>query len=245
MDAVVLLSGGMDSTTALAQALRDGAETVLALTFDYGSMHALKEQAAAKRVVEHYQGKVKGRQVIHQTFSLNEIMFHNSGSSLMGESEIPDEEYHDVEKESPSSTVVPYRNAVLISNAVAFAASRKYDRVYVAVHASDAQGFAYPDCTPEFIGNMVSAAYIGTHKQVRLVSPFQWMTKSEIVERAVNLWAPLQLTWSCYRGWEIACGNCPTCRERIQAFREAGYEDPIPYSIPVHYELTTRSWPLE
>ncbi len=245
MKAVVLHSGGLDSTTALAQAIRDGSQMTMALAFTYGSRHRSAEMDAGRKVIEHYM--LKGTPaLIRYELALPEFIFQGSGSSLMGESEVPEEEYHDPEKESPSSTVVPYRNAVLISIAAAIAESRGFDRVYLGVHQTDAQGFAYPDCTPEFIGAQESAIYIGTHRKVRLVAPFQWMTKADVVTRAAMLGAPVQYTYSCYRGGEKHCGACPTCRERIQAFKTAGFVDPVPYENDPLWGLDLRNpWTLK
>jgi 7-cyano-7-deazaguanine synthase len=247
MKAVVLLSGGMDSTTALAQAMADGSEVTLAISFRYGSKHADKELEAANNVVNYYLRNFPMKSLQQQTHVLSEQMFLGGSSSLMGEGVIPEGEYHDPEKESPSSTVVPYRNAVLLSIATAVATARGFDRVYLGVHSTDAQGFAYPDCTPEFIGAQGSAIYVGTHRQVRLVVPFQWMTKADIVRRAAALEAPLQLTWSCYRGGDIQCGQCPTCTERMKAFLAARYIDPVPYATPRWpvWPTSALEWPVK
>jgi 7-cyano-7-deazaguanine synthase len=235
-DALVLLSGGMDSATALAQAMHENPnDNVSAISFKYGSRHQQAELAAACKVADHYD-------LLHHFIVVMPDIFHGSGSALMGESDVPNEEYHDPEKETPSVTVVPFRNANLISAAVAIAEAQHIGLVYIAVHATDAKGFAYPDCTPEFIGAMAAAVYVGTHRKVRLVSPFQWMSKSETVTRAHSLFVPLQLTWSCYRGGSKACGQCPTCIERIKAFIDAKLIDPIPYEIPVQYPLGCEPW---
>jgi len=136
MKSIVLLSGGMDSTTVLAQAVVDSQE-VLALSLGYGSRHQKAEQEAARKVIGYY-----GVNLV--TLELNYSIFRGGSSALLGEVDVPNEEYHDPEKESPSATVVPFRNANLISTAVAIAEARGYGQVWVAVHASDAQGFAYP-----------------------------------------------------------------------------------------------------
>jgi 7-cyano-7-deazaguanine synthase len=236
MEAVVLLSGGMDSTTALAQAIADGAKRIVAISVTYGSVHGPAEMAAAAKVANYY--RVAARRIIQ----LGPI-FNGSSSALMGGSEIPSEEYHNPEKETPSVTVVPFRNANLISVAATIAEIEEADLVYFGVHATDARGFAYPDCTPEFMGAMEAAVYIGTHRKVRLVAPFQWMAKSDIVVRAAELGAPLHLTWSCYRGGAKQCGKCPTCRERAKAFDEAGFLDPVGYEIAMQYRLGCKPWP--
>lgn len=222
MRSVVLLSGGMDSTTALAMARREG--PVIPLSIRYGSTHQVREGNAATRVAEWYG---LSQEIVR--IELPKEIFAGGTSALLGYDNIPNEEYHDIEKETPSVTVVPFRNALLISVATAIAESRGYDHVWAAVHGTDAAGWAYPDCTPEFTGAMANAIYVGTLHKVRLATPFSWATKSDIVKLAVQLEAPMHLTYSCYRGRQLHCGVCPTCLERIKAFSEAGYIDPVHY----------------
>lgn len=219
---VVLVSGGMDSAVALAEAIELD-EPVTALSVRYGSVHENAESQAAKALVEWYG-------VEHVVISLPTEIFKGGDSSLLGESVIPNEEYHDIRKESPSSTVVPFRNATLLSVATAYAEAHGHTAVYMAVHASDHGGWAYPDCSPEFIGSMMAAVYVGTLRKVRLVAPFLWMTKAQVVQRGFELGVPFKLTWSCYRGGEKPCGQCPTCLERLKAFHDAGYKDQVEYA---------------
>lgn len=222
MKTVVLLSGGLDSTTALALMLSRGDE-VRALSITYGSTHEMRELASAAQVCAYFG-------CTHQVVGLPPSVFRGGYSALLGESEIPDAEYQDVETEGPSPTVVPFRNSNLISIAVSIAHANGMEKVVFSGHATDHAHWAYPDCSPEFVGAMTTAVYVGTMGEVRLVAPFIWMTKTEIVELAAELKAPLHLTRSCYRDQEFACGTCPTCIERVKAFREAGYIDPIFYS---------------
>lgn len=247
MKAVVLLSGGMDSTTALAQALVDGAEKILAVSVKYGSKHNAAEGQSAKAVVSYYASL--GVDIEQVTFELPSEIFKGEGSALLGEIDMPALTYKEIqESEGPSPTVVPFRNANLLSIAAALADARGYDMVYIGAHAEDAHNWAYPDCTPEFLGAMANAIYIGTYQRVRLAFPFIWMTKSDIVQRATELLAPLGLTWSCYSPvWVDArigetdveeahfehCGKCPTCVERANAFASLGYRDPVTYAIPL------------
>lgn len=229
---VVLLSGGMDSTTVLAQALADGAPYVLCISFQYGSKHGARELEAAQNVVSYY--RERSHEVDHLVVNLPRI-FGGGGSALMDDVPMPHGEYKDPEKEGPSSTEVPFRNANLLSAATSIAMTHQCTRVYFAAHANDATRWAYPDCTPEFIGAMASAIYIGTMHRVRLVAPFMYMTKGDVVTRAALLDAPLHLTWSCYEGMLQHCGTCPTCVERMHAFADAGFADPVPY-------LTAPAW---
>jgi len=232
MTSIVLFSGGLDSTTLLNSVASSG-EPVIALTLRYGSQHQQAETAAASRVITRLR---RYYDIVHEVIDIPPAIFVGGGSTLMGEGVIPNEEYHDPEKESPSSTVVPFRNAVFLSVAVARAQALGASKVHLAVHQSDHEGWAYPDCSPEFIGAMMAAAYVGTLREVRLEAKFVWMTKAQIVKQAFLQSAPLGLSWSCYRGGEVHCGTCPTCRERIKAFREAGFIDPVKY-------LSNPTWP--
>lgn len=247
MKAVVLFSGGMDSATALYQANRDGAKEIAALTMFYGSKHQDAEMKAADKLIKHTNGRRNFPSAInHYHVELNESLFLGAGSALMGEQEIEHSEYEDYEAgQGPSNTVVPFRNGNLISAATAFAVSGGYDRVYTAVHASDHGQWAYPDCSPEFMGGMAAACYVGTLGAVRLVTPFIWMTKSEIVIRAASMEVPLELTWSCYEGGDVHCGTCPTCTERLQAFHAAGYEDPVAYLKRPGTNPEVQPWPTK
>lgn len=227
MKTLALFSGGLDSTVLVAQLIKDGHD-VTALSYEYGSMHEFAEMSAANRIARHFH---LDRMVVQ----LPEKIFEGGSSALLGQSDMPEGKYHDVAKEGPSSTVVPFRNAIMISMAVAIANSRGFEQVAIANHASDSAHWAYPDCSPEFIGAMCSAVYAGTHHEVRLIAPFTWSTKADIVTIASRLYAPVQLTWSCYKGGEVACGTCPTCLERIEAFRTARFVDPIKYAIDVDW----------
>jgi 7-cyano-7-deazaguanine synthase len=221
MNRIVLLSGGMDSATALALALEDSAN-VSTLSIGYGSKHSYMEGEAAKSVAGFYRLPLN-------VLTLPTSIFAGGNSALLGESVIPTEEYHDITKETPSVTMVPFRNANFISAAVAMAEARGFDEVWLAVHATDHGGWAYPDCSPEFVGSMSAATYIGTMRKVRLITPFLWDTKADIVRKGMKLGVPYHLTWSCYRGGSISCGKCPTCLERLKAFEQAGFTDPIHY----------------
>lgn len=239
METVVLLSGGMDSTTVLAQAIADGATRVWAVTANYNSRHASREQDAARAVVDWY---TRMGYDIHHIFVTLPDVFRGAGSSLMGEQDVPRGVYQDPEVEGPSNTEVPFRNANLLSAATAIALTHQAKCLYFGPHASDHRRWAYPDCSPEFVGAMANAIYVGTLHRVRLVTPFIYMTKADVVTRAALLEAPLHLTWSCYEGQLLHCGVCPTCRERIGAFAEAGFADPVAYLIPQNW-TNFEVWP--
>jgi 7-cyano-7-deazaguanine synthase len=229
MKSVVLLSGGMDSTAVLAQAIADGSDEIHCVSCRYGSKHQDSENLAAMQVVDHYRFNVGLKSLFHQVVSMPDV-FRGAKSALMGEVEMPHLTYAEIATSvGPSPTVVPFRNANLISVAAAIASAQEASYVYIAAHGEDARNWAYPDCTPEFMGAMANAVYVGTYHQVQLRFPFIWMLKWEVCKRGMELDAPLHLTWSCYEGGLVQCGKCPTCIERKDAFERAGYADPTQY----------------
>ncbi|MCA1799899.1 MAG: 7-cyano-7-deazaguanine synthase, partial [Actinobacteria bacterium] len=139
----------------------------------------------------------------------------------------------DVDQVSP--TYVPFRNGNLLSAAAAIALGVGASRIYYGAHSEDARNWAYPDCTPEFNGAMANAIYVGTYHKVRLITPLQNLNKRGVIDLAAHIDAPLELTWSCYQGGEIACGECPTCTGRIKAFMAEGFIDPVPYAIDIDW----------
>jgi 7-cyano-7-deazaguanine synthase len=256
MKAVILHSGGLDSTTLIGQAIEEGAEEVLLVSVKYGSLHNDAEALAAHQILEWYreEGIVSIDRV---ELELPGTIFSGGKSALMGEISMPKMTYKEIQESAgPSPTVVPFRNANLLSIATSIADSRGFDFVYIGAHADDAHEWAYPDCTPEFLGAMANAIFIGTYQKVRLVFPFIWMTKGQIVSRAVEIGVPLGMTWSCYSprydgDHYIHCGECPTCIERANAFAEAGFVDPTEYNNGLEYVLDGYSlddleeWPYE
>jgi 7-cyano-7-deazaguanine synthase len=234
MKAAVLLSGGMDSCVAMAQAVADGANELVAVSIKYGSMHQQAESVAAINVAGWYGAEFVG-------ITLPDDFFKGAESALMGESKMPHMTYQQLgQTMGPSPTVVPFRNANFISIATTIAIVEKAQYVYMGAHGEDAHNFAYPDCTPEFLGAMANAIYVGSYHEVRLQFPLIWMSKADVCKRGLELGAPFHLTWSCYdpikgpfdgveRHEYLQCGQCPTCVERINAFRENGIIDPVPY----------------
>lgn len=235
MKAVALLSGGLDSTTAMFQAIHDGYSEIFAVSAHYGSKHNEMELRAASKLSSFYAQE-------HIIVQMPDI-FKGAKSALMNEVEMPHLTYQEIaEAQGPSPTVVPFRNANLISAATAIAVTRECEAVYVGMHAEDARNWAYPDCTPEFLGAMANAVYVGTYNQVRLVFPLIYMMKENVVTRAALLRVPAGWTYSCYEGGLHHCGLCPTCVERLDAFNKAGYVDPVQYEI-----VTAQSgerWPI-
>lgn len=239
MKAVVLLSGGMDSCTTAALAKRDGYNELIFVSARYGSKHQEAEMQAAEKVAEFYAA-------LHILVDLPKV-FAGAGSALMNESAMPKMTYQEIDKAmGPSPTVIPFRNANLLSAATSVAITHEAGMVYMGAHGEDARHWAYPDCTPEFLGAMANAIYIGSYMKVRMAFPLIWMSKAEVVMQAILNRAPLHLTWSCYspvvrtifgpdESHYVQCGVCPTCIERIHAFQENGIIDPVPYAIDVDW----------
>lgn len=223
-NALVLTSGGVDSTTALALAIEKyGKDHVLALSISYGQKHS-KEIEAAKAVAQHYG--------VEQLFLDLGLIFQYSNCSLLQQSteEIPEESYAEqIEKtggETPVSTYVPFRNGLFLSAAASIALSRDCEVIYYGAHADDAAGFAYPDCSPVFNNAMNTAIYEGSGHQLRIEAPFVNKNKSDIVGIGLKLDVPYELTWSCYEGGDKPCGKCGTCIDRAAAFAANGVADP-------------------
>ena len=213
---LVLLSGGLDSTTLLA--LRAAKNTAaLALSINYGQRHR-RELHAATRIADYYG-------VDHAILDLTSWGRLLTGSALTDPTiDVPHGHYAD---ESMRVTVVPNRNATLLMAAAGIAQTRGCTHVLTAVHAGDHP--IYPDCRPEFIDAANRAAQLGTDGAVTIEAPFATITKTDIAAWARNLAVPVELTWSCYEGGEIHCGRCGTCVERIEALTDAGITDPTPY----------------
>lgn len=223
MKALVLFSGGIDSTTCLGLAIsKYGKENVIALSITYGQKHT-KEIEAANAIVQYY-----GIEKIDLDLSL---IFRFSDCSLLkgSDEDIPHESYaQQLEKTngSPVSTYVPFRNGLFISSAAAIALSRKCSVIYYGAHADDAAGNAYPDCSSVFNTAMNTAVYEGSGKQLKIEAPFVNMTKVDVVKIGLELKVPYELTWSCYEGGDKPCGQCGTCIDRAKAFELNGINDP-------------------
>ncbi len=225
MKALVLASGGVDSTTCLALAVQQyGAENVLALSLFYGQKH-YKELQAAQQVAAYYQTQ-------HLQLDLSDI-FKFGDNALLANSaqEIPKTSYADQleQQNGPVNTYVPFRNGLFISAAASIAIAQDCSLLYYGAHRDDAAGAAYPDCSEEFQQAMAEAIWQGSGGQLRLEAPFIQDTKAGVVARGLALQVPYQLTWSCYVGQELPCGLCGTCRDRLAAFRQNGVDDPLIY----------------
>ena len=216
MKALVLLSGGLDSTVLAAQLLADGAETRL-LSIDYGQRHA-KELQQAEKIAEALD-------LPHRILRLPDLGPLLGGSSLTdNQVELPEGHYAE---ESMKATVVPNRNMILLALAGGHALSLAFDTIAYAAHAGDHT--IYPDCRPEFADAMENALGLADWEKLSLHRPFVHLSKTDLVKKGAELGAPLHLTWSCYAGREKHCGKCGTCVERKEAFALAKVPDPTEY----------------
>lgn len=218
--AVVLLSGGLDSTTCMAVAKEAGRE-LYPISFNYHQRHSI-ELEGAKEVAAFY--RVKKHLIIETNMEL-------IGGSALTDRAIAVPE-GDVSRTSVPVTYVPARNLIFLSYAVGYAETIGARYVYIGVNSVDYSG--YPDCRPEFIERFQAAADYATEaasagKRIEIVAPLQSLSKAEIVRLATRLAVPLELTHSCYNGGEKACGVCDSCKLRRQGFALAGIEDPIEY----------------
>ena len=225
MKILVLSSGGVDSTTCLAMAVKEaGAENVLALSVYYGQKHD-KEIQAAKKVAEYY-----GVQRMELDLS---VIFAGSNCSLLKQSteDIPLESYaqqiEETHGEKPVSTYVPFRNGLFLSSAASIALSHGCSKIMYGAHADDAAGAAYPDCSLDFVNAMNQAIYLGSGNQLTIEAPFVSLTKADVVKKGLELGVPYELTWSCYEGGDKPCGKCGTCIDRRKAFEKNGVIDPL------------------
>lgn len=276
--AFVLLSGGLDSTTCLYQAIHDyapqGVDAPSTIDAHHhpedvavqGSVHEIDWVEAVsifygqrhKKEMEYAKSTCDRLGIKHTILDVGSLL---RGDSVMltddsrGKVEVPNIDYSEIKGVSP--TYVPFRNGLMLSALTAHAQkwvndeNKKWQEsidkdqlegigadhgdkpmagLYFGAHSEDAHNWAYPDCTPEFIGAMANAIFIGSYMQIRLHTPIQWLQKSGVVTLGESLGVPFENTWSCYKGEELHCGECPTCRSRKQAFEAAGVNDPTEYA---------------
>lgn len=226
MKALVLSSGGVDSTTCISIAVdKLGKENVSTVSVFYGQKHS-KELECAEKIAEHYGLK-------HYVLDLSGILKYSNCSLLSHSTEkIKHKSYAEQiaeDGEGMVSTYVPFRNGLMLSAVAALAVSIYPDdevEIYLGAHADDAAGEAYADCSEAFTSTMAKAIGIGTYNKVSVVAPLVRMNKAEVVKTGLELGTPYQLTWSCYEGGEKPCGTCGTCIDRANAFKANGVEDP-------------------
>lgn len=217
MKIVLLLSGGLDSTTALYH-LKAAGHSISGLAIDYGQRHS-KELERARAIAELSNTPFE----IADLSSMKKFL---SGSSQTSDIPVPEGHYTEA---SMKLTVVPNRNMIMLSLATGWAVNIRADAVAYAAHSGDHT--IYPDCRPEFISAMNHAMKLCDWHSVELITPFVGWTKSEIVTRATELQVPLEMTWSCYKGNDLHCGKCGTCVERKEAFSLANVKDPTQYLV--------------
>lgn len=224
--AVVLSSGGVDSTTCLGIAIEKfGVENVVSLSCYYGQKHD-KELECATKIAEYYG-------IPHYQLDLSTI-FANSNCSLLKHSseEVAKGSYYQQLRNLNGgivSTYVPFRNGLMLSAVASFALGLFPEdniSIYIGAHADDAAGNAYADCSGSFIGAIKKAIKIGTYNKVTVEAPLVRLNKANVVFKGLELKVPYQLTWSCYEGGDKPCGKCGTCIDRANAFRLNGVEDP-------------------
>jgi 7-cyano-7-deazaguanine synthase len=223
---------------------------VEAISINYGQRHSKEMEHAAKSCA------IQG--IKHTILELKDIL----GGAMLTDASIavPNIDYADIKGVSP--TYVPFRNGTLLSLITAHAQKwvnacvdvltaimtkqeatvfmQNSVGIYFGAHSEDAANWAYPDCTPEFIGAMANAIYIGSYQAIRLYTPLQWLMKADIVELGTRLGVSFENTWSCYKGEEKHCGVCPTCRSRRAAFNAVGIADPTAYAFTAEYNAADK-----
>jgi len=228
MKATLIVSGGMDSVTLAYYYANRGYDLHL-VGFDYGQRH-VKELESLFAVAKQLKASV-------EVIDLSQLKSSIANSSLTSDAiDVPDGHYAE---ETMRVTVVPNRNAIMLSIATGIAVANGSDLVATGVHAGD--HFIYPDCRPEFIDAISLAFELGTEGHSKagfhLEAPFVGILKSEIAQIGQSLNVPYHLTWSCYKGGEKHCGRCGTCVERVEAFIEAGVDDPTDYEFGIDFAL--------
>lgn len=213
-DSLIVLSGGMDSVTLLHDKID---RIALAVNFIYGSNHNMRELECAR-----YHCRRLGVELLEIHLDFMGEYFHSS--LLEGADAIPEGDYED---ENMRSTVVPFRNGIMLATAAGLAESRGLGVVMLANHSGDHT--VYPDCRPEFISAMGAAIAAGTYENIELYAPYTNISKVEIAKIGKSLGIDYSTTYSCYKGGEHHCGQCGTCRERIESLKLAGVEDHTVY----------------
>jgi 7-cyano-7-deazaguanine synthase len=219
MKTLVVLSGGMDSSAALAWAKNQpSTEVVGAISFWYGSKHNDREWESAQKIAAYYYVPIK-------RVRLDFVAENFTSDLLKTGGEVPEGHYADP---SMKRTVVPFRNGIMLAISAGYAESIEAEAIVLGNHFGDHA--VYPDCRKSFIEPMAKAIQEGTYAQIKLVSPFCEVDKTEIARIGTQLKVPFEMTWSCYKGEEKHCGKCGTCFERKEAFEKAGLVDPTEYA---------------
>lgn len=213
MRTMLSFSGGLDSTVLLAETLRDG--EVMPVNFYYGSKHNHQERHAA-----HVISNIYGLSLIEVNLDFSFF------KSVLLSGDVPEGAY---DSEVMRQTVVPFRNGIMLSYLAGLAESLDCEGIAIAAHSGDHH--IYPDCRPEFLEAMSEAINLGTYKKIKLFSPFSLLSKADIVKKGSELGAPMESSWTCYKGGQIHCGKCGSCDERKWAFKTAGVKDFTKYEV--------------
>lgn len=217
MNTLIVFSGGLDSSTLLSYSIKRG-DSVSLLSFYYGQRHS-REMISSEAIAKYYGVK-------RDVFKIDLRQIGNS--SLTSEMDVEDGR---TERKEIPNTYVPSRNIIFLAIASAYAELTASNNIMIGVNSVDFSG--YPDCRPDFISAMENTLRIGTrfgqNNKITIEAPLQYMNKAKIIEMGVSLKTPYNLTWSCYKGGEKACGSCDSCLLRLKGFMEAGYDDPIKY----------------
>lgn len=228
MKAIVLFSGGIDSTVCLALAVKEcGKNNVKAVSVNYGQKN-IHELNQAKKIIDYYN-------VDHEIVDLTNIFSNNKNCSMIkGNKEIPKESYEkqveNKKDDKPVSTNVPFRNGLMLSACASIAIDGEYEKIYYGIHLEE--GIAatlYPDCSNEFNNAMNEVIKIATENKVSIYAPLVKMTKEEIIKLGLDLKVPYDLTWTCYEEDTVACGKCTACKDRLKGFELNNIKDPIRY----------------
>jgi 7-cyano-7-deazaguanine synthase len=217
LKAVVSLSGGVDSTTALAQALLEEGRRVEAVAFTYGAKHNGYENEAAAALAHYYDVPLR-------FLDLFGVMRGFRSALLDADRAVQEGHY---EEESMRQTVVPGRNLIFIAVLTGIAVSEDADEIWLGVHAGD--HYIYPDCRPKFVHSAQYAVEDATDRKIALRTPYLHMDKAALLRVGLDLKVPYRLTRTCYQNQPVACGRCGACQERLAAFRACGQDDPIDY----------------
>lgn len=224
--ALVVFSGGIDSTTCLAYAIHKyGKDNVMALSFIYGQKHS-NELNSAKSITEYYGIK-------HIVRDMTEVYKDNKSCKLLVGNDNIEHTSYEQQSESnnhqPVDTYVPFRNGLMLAYAAALSIENNCGVILYGSHADDAANNVYPDCSVAFNEAMGRAIYEGTGEAVQVNNPIIELHKNEVIKLGLDLQAPYHLTWSCYEGREKPCGTCPSCIKRIESFDANGISDPVEY----------------
>ena len=221
-NAIILMSGGLDSTTVLSFAKKNG-YNITGLSFDYGQRHR-RELESSKKIADFY-----GIQRLVFKIDLRQI----GGSSLTGDEAV---EIGKLERKEIPNTYVPGRNILFLSIAAAYSELLDARTIMMGVNSVDYSG--YPDCRPNFISSMEQSLQHGLDRSdLKIMAPLQYLNKGEIITMGIKNNAPYELTYSCYNGREKACGRCDSCLLRLRGFMDAGEIDPTPYETYPHFYI--------